>query len=1010
MKKFFFFVMAALFCGLTSSAQQANIYASGLKAGAVADGKVPITYFLNTDATALEVNFVDGTQTVAVPITDAALLTKGAHTADVSLATVPAGTYKWEVKATGAATAAEPVKVSDDAEHLGFHALRGIAVDNSFESPYFGRVYATEGAENTAAPSIRTTNDGIYIYNSALEDVTNQGNAAWTGGITWGLTGAGANSGASPFRVTVAPDGMVFVTDWSDTHSGIYLLDAGDPSADLKPVFGGTRDGNGVSTEGADQIHGSISHCYIEGTDADTKLYTFDEDLGGTGIVGNMYRYDIGTLDNPWVATPSALIYDDAANGNLQQNGNSCISPDGRGGWWISQYRASDVNSAVPSLIHWNGTSVDFISATDAPGVVVDTYQGGMALNDDKTMMVLTGSGAVRVFDIAFDDAGKPSIALKHTITTTHGTNSYSVALDRAYNVYVGGNASAFSVFALPKPENSFTTPAPTYSTITSTTPPPPPQANIYASGLKAEKVDATRHKLTYTLNANATSGRIIVKTGTVVGQPTTSEQSLSGDELDKGTHSVIIYLSDIADGKYDWSIAVEAAPNAAIVQVTDDAAVNLKFGGSRAFALDNSFESPGFGRMYFGVANPSDEATAGRALTKGVYILDAALEDVTGQGNTGWNGAGFSGTTQSSPIRAWVGPDGKAYFSDWSDGHPGAFVMSPTDPTDFGPVFGGTVGASGVTTNAAGEFIHGSYGHNIVIMGEGDDAKIYSIDEDYPGGANSLLVHNIGKSPYPYEGAAALFTPTGLLNYGSLALDGVGGLWAAQSRVVDQDIASVPALIHIKADGSIDYKSGDLSDLGAANGGAIALAPDGEHLIVGATKTAGGDSKQVAIYWPLFDATGSLIDLGAPETIIPTWSNETSGVGIDVAGNVYAVTGTALGFDKRLSIFATPKSNNSFTTPAPASEKIYIGVNSIPTVTLDSRIRISTSNGFLRLTAEGTTIQSYTLYNVSGARVASKAVAANNAELSTSRLNAGVYLLQIATAEGTVVKKVVVR
>ncbi|MDR1526328.1 MAG: T9SS type A sorting domain-containing protein [Dysgonamonadaceae bacterium] len=489
MKRTFLLLLVFALCTLTSYAQQANIYASGLKAEKVDGTHYTFGYTLNADATSGSIEIITGATIVNKSITDPGALTKGAHSVTLDLSDLASGQYAWSITVAAAANeATAPVKVSNDAEHLGFRALRGITVDNSFESPFFGRVYATEGNEATASTTIRATNDGIYIYNAALEDVTGQGATAYAGGVTWGLTGSGGNSGASPFRVVVAPDGQVFITDWSDSHTGIWILDPANPSANLKPVFGGTRNATGVASQDGVGIHGSIAHCYIEGTGADTKLYTFDEDLGiPSGIAGNIYRYDIGVLENPWTAAPSALIYDDVTNNNLQQNGNSCIAPDGRGGWWICQNRAIGTETDIPPLIHYNGTSVDFISSIDAVGLLANTSQGGMALNDDKTMMVLTGNGAVRVLDIAFDDAGKPSLALKYEIATPYGTNSYSVALDNANNVYVGGNISAFSVYALPKANNTFTTPAPSASVLTIENTPPAPEVQLTTQYTKTD-------------------------------------------------------------------------------------------------------------------------------------------------------------------------------------------------------------------------------------------------------------------------------------------------------------------------------------------------------------------------------------------------------------------------------------------------------------------------------------------------------------------------------------------
>lgn len=90
--------------------------------------------------------------------------------------------------------------------------------------------------------------------------------------------------------------------------SGILQL----PLTDSVSVFGGTITG-GNAKEGEVFIHGSVSHCYITGTGADTKLYTYDEDLPQ-----KINLYEIGNLDSPWVDAPTPLTYPGSiANGNV---------------------------------------------------------------------------------------------------------------------------------------------------------------------------------------------------------------------------------------------------------------------------------------------------------------------------------------------------------------------------------------------------------------------------------------------------------------------------------------------------------------------------------------------------------------------------------------------------------------------------------------------------------------------------------------------------------------------
>jgi hypothetical protein len=916
------------------------------------------------------------------------------------------------VTATGAATGTEPVLLTNNDPKFLFYGPRGVAVDNSFESAYFGTIYVSEGAGGKVTANLgaedptRTTAKGIYALSPAFDDLTPEG--PYAGNQDW----SAANS---PYRLAIAPDGKVYLADFSTSaHSGVYIMDPANPT-DFTPVFGGTTAATGLATtEGGATIHGRVGHCYILGTGASTQLFTYD---WGSANTGDIYRYDIGDLSTtiPWATEPSAIVYNDALNGNLVQGGICSIAPDNRGGWWVCQNRY-DNTADVPSLFHITagGTLTNFGGApynVDIPG----SYYGGIAVSLDGNLVAMgtTNGGAsvvgtITVFELTYNEGTNvPTLTKKHVIETVNGGYTIGAALDVAGNLYaVDNNKERLRIWSLPKAENTFTTPAPATSTITVAAAPQGPQANIYASELKAEQVDGTHYKFAYTLNANALSASIDFTSGSATVNKPVSGPAL----LTKGAHSLTLDLGDLANGDYSWSVTATATPNDDFVKVTEDDDLSLKFGGARAFALDNSFESPAFGRIYIGVGNPSTLAVVGRTLSRGVYVFDAALSDVTGQGDVAWNAAGWVSST--NPIKAWAAPDGRVYLSDWSDAHPGAWAMSPTDPTDIVPVFGGTVGAGGATTNDGGQFIHGSYGHNILVLGEGEDTKIYSIDEDYAAGGFSFLKHDIGTAGYPYTGTPTEFSTIKCLNYGSMIPDGQGGFWVLQSRVLNQDIASVPALTHVKANGESDYNSGATADLGGSSGGAIAISPDNQLIIIGGTKTADENTKQVSLYSPVFGADGGLVSLEAPVLTIPTWDNETTGVGIDVAGNIYILGGTNSGVDKRLSIYALP-SANSFTTPAPASQTIQVhktGIITPKVAHLESRIRIASNNESVRLLTDGVQIKAYAIYNVAGVRTLNGTADTSVVEIPTHRLSAGVYLIQITTDEGTVVKRFIVK
>jgi len=439
-------------------AGKANIYASELKAETAVDG-YNLRFTLNEAATSVVITVYNGAE--AVKTIEAGALAKGKQTVNILSADLPEGTFTWTVKAT-TGLVDRPVKISDNNQtQLQFYSPRGVAVDNSFESPFFGRVYATETAPRIGAG--RATKDGVYILNSALEDVTSQGANSYTGQVAWG-------GSSSPMRLSVAGDGKVFVNDWSDAHPGVWIMDPANPAGAFVPVFSGlAKASSGLSGKDAVNVHGSIVHSWVMGTGADTRLYTFDEDyVDATATsAGNLLQYNIGTLATPWQTAPSAVVYNDVLNGNLQQNLNSCIAPDGRGGWWISQFRNEDA-LLIPSLIHVGTNGLVNFNSGKTPTLIENSVSGGMAVNYDGTRLAMGCSNEVKVFNVTYSETGVPTLTRIHSIKPAMGANSAGISFDRAGNVYVISNSSErLGVWALPKLDNQFITLAPAAQLIT---------------------------------------------------------------------------------------------------------------------------------------------------------------------------------------------------------------------------------------------------------------------------------------------------------------------------------------------------------------------------------------------------------------------------------------------------------------------------------------------------------------------------------------------------------------
>jgi len=441
---------------------KANIYASELKLAiptCVCPNTYQFNFTLNENATAVNINVLKGDSVVKVIA--AGSLPKGVNSVNGDFEGVMDGEYTWSVTATSDPVD-RPLKFTDNNQkEVQFYSPRGVAVDNSFESAYFGRVYATETVPGTVTN--RTTTDGVYILNSALQDITGQGANSYSGQITW-------SAASSPMRLSVAPDGKVYVCDFSVLHSGVWVMDPANPAGIFRPVFDGlARTATGLASKEGVNVHSTIAHCWVAGTGADTKLFTFDKDYADATVTspGNVLQYNIGTLETPWQSAPSAVIYNDALNGNLQQNYNSCIAPDGRGGWWISQYRASDA-ATIPSLIHVDTLGMVNFNSGLTPTLIGNSYTGGMAVNFDGTRLAMGCQDEVKVFDLSYSEAGIPTLTRIHSIKPAMGSNTPGISFDRAGNVYVISNSSErLGVWALPKANNQFTTPAPAGQKIT---------------------------------------------------------------------------------------------------------------------------------------------------------------------------------------------------------------------------------------------------------------------------------------------------------------------------------------------------------------------------------------------------------------------------------------------------------------------------------------------------------------------------------------------------------------
>jgi hypothetical protein len=436
----------------TTSDAVINIFAYDLRYEKAAE-QHKFTFSLNENATSVDIIFLK--DNVEIGQKSLGALLKGAQTVNLSSSDLPVeDNMTFAIKAS--ASSVLRVSKFSDATNAAtqFYNSYGVAIDNNPENSTFARMYIANAKAGTCDGG-RNTGSGIYISDPLMGDPTNQGNTVYAGGQTWGASN-------SPYRLSVAEDGRVFIADWSDGHSGVYIMDSKTPSANFKLLYEGcTRAASGLFTNTSDvAVGGSTPGLCVVGKGEGTQLFVLDEDYIATGEKGNnVLRYDLGTAEN-WQVAPSAVVFDNGTAGNLLQNGNSRVIVDTTGGMWISQYRAID-EPGIPSLIHVDATgTVDFNSGAVDPNLIGNSRNGGMAMNVEGSRLAVAGQGVLRVYAISYDAAG-PSLTLLHSFATGNGNNTNDVAFDFAGNVYsVSNSGERLVAFSLPKADNMTVTPA----------------------------------------------------------------------------------------------------------------------------------------------------------------------------------------------------------------------------------------------------------------------------------------------------------------------------------------------------------------------------------------------------------------------------------------------------------------------------------------------------------------------------------------------------------------------
>jgi N-acetylmuramoyl-L-alanine amidase len=765
-----------------------------------------------------------------------------------------------------------------------------VAIDRSPESAHFGTIYVSErvGKDNA--------NNGLYAC-----DINGQprNSTVYRGGQAL----------SNCFRISVDGEGKVYIPDWADASSGIYIADPDNLGGTFTPFFEGTRASDGLITNDGVGVGSSTPSVWIQGTGTNTKLYAYLEDLTGPSGNGNgVGVYNIGQNDGSllttWGQAPSNYL--DIGALEASTNGNIIADPAGRG-IWVAQNRSKGQNLAsVPSLIFVdNSGNVLFNSGTDLTSLNGSPI-AGFAINNANNLLVINdGDGVLQFYDITWN-GNTPVLTSNGTTFTadaqTGGKAIHQMAFDWGGNLVCAGKN--IGIYSIPTTDNQSTTPARTALSVvkkelvvdTSFV------KGIFAYDLNCTEGENGSYTFTFKANSDASAAYLVFKdnaTGQEVGR-------VAIENVVEGENTVTLTSDQLpgdAGQTMNWAVNLMGDAITRITRLNDHYADYTR----AMVAIDRSPESDHFGTIYVG--ERIDRNHAGN----GIYSCD-----INGQprNSTVYNG----GITWANNMRLAVDGEGKIYIPEWGDATSGIYIADPDNlGGNYSQFFVGTRASDGLITNN-GESV-GSSVSGLWIQGTGSDTKLYAYLEDVAGPSgkkNTVGIYDIGQTD------GSLLTtwdhaPDGLLDVGSVMLNANGniiadaggrGTWVMQYRSKNQNLAVNPSIIFVDNGGNIVYNSGnDLASLNGSLMASFAINNTNDMMVV---NDGDGVLQFYNISWsgntPTLTSNGTTFVADARSSV-----NAIYQMAFDWGGNLVCAGGN-------IGIYSMPTADNQSTTPAKAA------------------------------------------------------------------------------------------
>ena len=409
------------------------------------DANYVFTFDANADAVAAELVFyANDAEVGTIPVQ----VVKGANAITVAANTLPGGEGQeltWAVKLDGGAIANFGIIASDKTLIESSTSRLFNAVSTNPELDNFGKIYIMHRAGSST--SANAPKSGIWEFDHNL---AKQNTEVYKGGV--------AKFG-NPTRMSMDREGYLYVADWADGNSGIFMANTADMTQPFTQFFAGTRESDGAFNNGGVYTGSSTPGCYVYQNGNEVKLFVYNEDAKGTLPKNGMAVYNIGqedgTILHKWETAPSAVY---TLTGQANTEGNPWGTSHG---FFVSQVREDgQSNSSATSLKFYSNDGTEQMSAAsdEYKEIITGSNAGGYVVSaDESTLIFNDGAKNFLVFDITWE-GDKPVLALRYTIN--HGIGKIrQMNWDYAGNIICSGD-EGIHIVSLPKEENVTVVPA----------------------------------------------------------------------------------------------------------------------------------------------------------------------------------------------------------------------------------------------------------------------------------------------------------------------------------------------------------------------------------------------------------------------------------------------------------------------------------------------------------------------------------------------------------------------